>query len=114
MLLHPQSSSAQCRQLRPRLNCTRRRASPSPDTIASITAFVPEYYATRSKSHSEITWNHVIFVFTLFATLMSVNSSGDGTIPKAIYGNALPCYLRRMRVSNHRRMAALDKKKLCE
>jgi len=66
MLLHPQSSSAQCRQ--PRLK----------------------------KAHSEITWNYVIFAFTFFASLMAASAANDHEMCQSIYRNPLPCYHRRL------------------
>merc|ERR1711964_515987 len=38
---------------------------------AALNAYVPDYVGSKSKSHSELTWNHVVAVFTFFGLLMT-------------------------------------------
>merc|ERR1711964_242044 len=110
MMLGSSSNSAERRQ-----KCTTtirsRRAHPRRvlDT-AALNAHVPD--DVGSKSHNELTWNHVVAVFTFFGLLMTALvslccwSHVEGrrlaaeefvsTMTTTIYRNKLPCYRRRL------------------
>lgn len=64
------SNSAERRQQTCTTTIHSRRAHPRRvlDT-AALNAYVPDYVG--SKSHSELTWNHVVAVFTFFGLLMT-------------------------------------------
>merc|ERR1711964_120805 len=117
MMLGSSSNSAERRQ-----KCTTtirsRRAHPRRvlDT-AALNAHVPDDVGSISKSHNQLTWNHVVSVVTFFGLLMTVLVSlccwshfqyttesrrlaaeeiESVTIPQSIYRSELPCYRRRL------------------
>merc|ERR1711964_453024 len=117
MMLYPTNSAGR-RQQQPCTTTIRsRRAHPRRvlDT-AALNAYVPN--DVGSKSHSEFTWNHVVYVFTFFGLLMTALVSlccwshfqfiverrrlaaerfdSTTSIMHSIHGNSLPCYRRRL------------------
>merc|ERR1711964_633958 len=116
MMLYPTNSAGR-RQQQPCTTTIRsRRAHPRRvlDT-AALNAYVPD--DVGSKSQSELTWNHVVGVFTFFGLLMTVLVSlccwshcqyivesrrlaaeefSTTSIMDPIYRNPMPCYRRRL------------------
>merc|ERR1711964_410871 len=119
-MLYPTNSAGR-RQQQPCTTTIRsRRAHPRRvlDTAALNAYVVPN--DVGSKSHSELTWNHVVYVFTFFGLLMTALVSlccwshfqfiverrrlaAEGfdvttstSIMQSIHGNSLPCYRRRL------------------
>merc|ERR1711964_894039 len=117
MMLYPTNSAGR-RQQQPCTTTIRsRRAHPRHvlDT-AALNAYVPNNVG--SKSHNELTWNHVVYVFTVFGLLMTALVSlccwshfqfiverrrlaaerfdSTTSIMHSIHGNSLPCYRRRL------------------
>merc|ERR1711964_169110 len=103
-----------------------RRAHPRRvlDT-AALNASVPD--DVGSKSHNELTWNHVVAVFTFFGLLMTALvslccwSHVEGrrlaaeefvgtmtTIPQSIYRNKLSCYRRRLTLATDYKLSPQD------
>merc|ERR1711964_846300 len=71
MMLGFSSNSAERRQ---KCTTTIRRCRARPRRVldtAALNAYVPDYVGSKSKSHSELTWNHVVAVFTFFGLLMT-------------------------------------------
>merc|ERR1711964_27182 len=118
MMLYPTNSAGR-RQQQPCTTTIRsRRAHPRRvlDT-AALNAYVPD--DVGSKSHNELTWNHVVAVFTFFGLLMTALVSlccwshvesrrlaaeefvgTMTTIPQSIYRDQLPCYRRRLALAD--------------
>merc|ERR1711964_790577 len=114
MMLYPTNSAGR-RQQQPCTTTIRsRRAHPRHvlDT-AALHGYVPN--DVGSKSHNELTWNHVVAVFTFFGLLMTALVSlccwshvesrrlaaeefvgTMTTIPQSICRSELPCYRRRL------------------
>merc|ERR1711964_516933 len=71
MMLGFSSNSAERRQ---KCTTTIRSCRAHPRRVldtAALNAYVPDYVGSKSKSHSELTWNHVVAVFTFFGLLMT-------------------------------------------
>jgi len=117
MMLGYPSYSAERRQRCTTTTIRSRRAhSRRVLDTAALNAYVPN--DVGSKSHSELTWNHVVYVFTFFGLLMTALVSlccwshfqfiverrrlaaegfdGTTSIKQSIHGNSLPCYRRRL------------------
>merc|ERR1711964_830176 len=71
MMLGFSSNSAERRQ---KCTTTIRSCRAHPRRVldtAALNAYVPDYVGSKSKSRSELTWNHVVAVFTFFGLPMT-------------------------------------------
>jgi len=96
MMLGSSSNSAERRQ---KCTTTIRSCRAHPRRVldtAALNAYVPDYVGSKSKSHSELTWNHVVAVFTFFGLLMTALMS-------------LCCWSHFQFIVERRRLAPKDK-----
>merc|ERR1711964_898399 len=96
MMLGFSSNSAERRQ---KCTTTIRSCRAHPRRVldtAALNAYVPDYVGSKSKSRSELTWNHVVSVFTFFGLLMTALMS-------------LCCWSHFQFIVERRRLAPKDK-----